>query len=343
MSQSTTASTADERLRDEQHLAAIETVGDHAAPQPEQQDGQEAERERGADRGAAARELQHEPRLGHRLHPAADVRDEVAGEEEAVVVACRASRRSAARVPAGARTARGGGVRASGSAESYGSVESRAPIGPKLPGAGSGHSEIRVERGRRGGGRLATSCRARGRRRGSGARCRPGRGRALRTVAAFGFALRPRPRRRTAARPKRGSSPASAARHSSHSCSSIITSSTTTLSPLRAISAIERRYAEQQHVARARRCGSARRSPSRSSRTPSSPHGPFHASIVDPLRAAASGDEVVDAEHDPALAGVGAQLLERARERRLARARRAVEHDDPSRLDHAPSWPLPGR
>ncbi len=99
-----------QRLRDEQHAAAIEAVGDHAAPQSEEQDWPEAERERRAHRRAAARDLQDEPRLGHGLHPPADVGDQVAGEEEAVVVGVeRAERPPHGVAEPRSRTARGSG------------------------------------------------------------------------------------------------------------------------------------------------------------------------------------------------------------------------------------------
>jgi hypothetical protein len=76
-----------QRLGDDEHLAAVEPVGDRAAPESEEQHREEPERERRADRDALAGELQHEPRFGHRLHPRPDVRHEVAREVEAVVVA----------------------------------------------------------------------------------------------------------------------------------------------------------------------------------------------------------------------------------------------------------------
>ena len=74
------------RLRDEQHRAPVVAVDDGAAPQAEQQHRQEAERERGADGGAAVGQRQDEPGLGHVLHPRPGVRDELAREEQPVVV-----------------------------------------------------------------------------------------------------------------------------------------------------------------------------------------------------------------------------------------------------------------
>ena len=112
-----------ERLRDEQHRAAVEAVGDRAAPQPEQQHREEPEREGGADRDAAVRQLEHQPGLGHRLHPAADVRDEVAGEVEAVVVRVERAERAPYRATDGApRRWRG-------------DAERRSPMRPRRYGA----------------------------------------------------------------------------------------------------------------------------------------------------------------------------------------------------------------
>ena len=57
-SQSTTASTAASDWVTIEHLPPVEAVGDRPAPETEQQHGEEPERERGADRGAAAGELE---------------------------------------------------------------------------------------------------------------------------------------------------------------------------------------------------------------------------------------------------------------------------------------------
>ena len=73
------------RLRAEQELALVGAVGERAGPRAEEEDGQRLQRDRDPERGAGGRELQDEPRLGHRLEPGAGDRDQLPGEVEAVV------------------------------------------------------------------------------------------------------------------------------------------------------------------------------------------------------------------------------------------------------------------
>src|SRR5207302_10698664 len=66
----------------------VEAVGDHAAPDAEQQQGQELQRQHEAERepGAAlAGEVEDEPALGGGLHPRAAERNQLGEEEQAVV------------------------------------------------------------------------------------------------------------------------------------------------------------------------------------------------------------------------------------------------------------------
>ena len=59
-------------LRDEQHLAALDAVGHHAADQGEQKDRDAAEEGIEAEQEGRVGELQNEPALGGNLHPGAD-------------------------------------------------------------------------------------------------------------------------------------------------------------------------------------------------------------------------------------------------------------------------------
>ena len=86
-----------ERLGDQQDSAAVESIRDRAAPQAEQQHRKEPERERRTDRDAVAGEVADEPGLGHRLHPPTDVRHEIAGEIQPVVVGVERPERAAHR------------------------------------------------------------------------------------------------------------------------------------------------------------------------------------------------------------------------------------------------------
>ena len=68
-----------------QHAALREAVGDHAGDGGEQQDRQELQTGRDAERPGAAGQREDEPVLGDALHPGADVRHQRAGGEQAVV------------------------------------------------------------------------------------------------------------------------------------------------------------------------------------------------------------------------------------------------------------------
>ena len=73
------------RLGDEQDAALAEAVGHDAAELAAEQDRRELRGQHEADEQAAVRELQGEPRHRDALHPGADRRDDLAGEEEPVV------------------------------------------------------------------------------------------------------------------------------------------------------------------------------------------------------------------------------------------------------------------
>ena len=79
---------AQRRLGDHEELALVDAVGDHPGVRAEQQRRQELERGRGPrGRGRVVREdAQHEPVLGHALHPRAGVGDQSREEPDAVVV-----------------------------------------------------------------------------------------------------------------------------------------------------------------------------------------------------------------------------------------------------------------
>jgi len=73
-------------LRDHQHHALVEPVGDDAAPHSEQERGQELQRDDKTDRErAAVRQLQHQPAQRDGLHPGATQRHHLAEEEQPVV------------------------------------------------------------------------------------------------------------------------------------------------------------------------------------------------------------------------------------------------------------------
>ena len=73
-------------LGDQQDPALVEPVRDQAAVRAEQQHRQELQARRDADRERRpAGQLEHEPVLGHPLHPGADVGDEGAAEVDPVV------------------------------------------------------------------------------------------------------------------------------------------------------------------------------------------------------------------------------------------------------------------
>ena len=72
-------------LGPQQGSALVEAVGDDASPDAEEQQREELERGREAERHTAAGQLQHQPALGDDLHPRAGERHELPGEEQAVV------------------------------------------------------------------------------------------------------------------------------------------------------------------------------------------------------------------------------------------------------------------
>src|SRR2546428_429582 len=72
-------------LREKQHVSFSEAVGDHTGKWAADQDGQELRRQDEPNEKSVVRQLQREPRKRHRLHPRADRRDDLAGEEEPVV------------------------------------------------------------------------------------------------------------------------------------------------------------------------------------------------------------------------------------------------------------------
>ena len=93
---------AHDRLSDHQDPPLGVAVGDHSAPQAEQQERQELQSGGDAERGAAVvGELQHQPVLRYPLHPAAGIRDDLAGREEPVVASPEASRRSCCPIASG--------------------------------------------------------------------------------------------------------------------------------------------------------------------------------------------------------------------------------------------------
>ena len=75
-----------DRLGDHQQLALVDAVGERARPGPEEQHRAELEPDGDAEVDAAAGEVQDEPVLRHRLHPGAAHRDDLAEEEQPVVV-----------------------------------------------------------------------------------------------------------------------------------------------------------------------------------------------------------------------------------------------------------------
>ena len=70
---------------DDQEPALGQRVGDDAGEQAEQQDGDELGGDDDAQPDRVVGQRQDEPRLGHLLHPRADERDRLAGEEQPVV------------------------------------------------------------------------------------------------------------------------------------------------------------------------------------------------------------------------------------------------------------------
>jgi len=77
-------------LDDQQDAALVVAVGEHAAPQRQHQHRRELQGRGDPEcHRAAARELEHEPVLGHPLHPGAGERDDLAGREEPVVAAAQ--------------------------------------------------------------------------------------------------------------------------------------------------------------------------------------------------------------------------------------------------------------
>ena len=118
----TSASSAAADLRGEEQLALVDAVGERAGPGPEHQHGAELQAHGDAQVHAAAGELQHQPALGDRLHPGAAHGDDLAEEEQAVVVdAQRAERAREA-----GRAARRGGSCAGHAAGVYPSPDAAA-------------------------------------------------------------------------------------------------------------------------------------------------------------------------------------------------------------------------
>jgi len=81
-------------LADEQEVALGPAVGEHAADQGEDEDGDVLEGSDGAERERRAREVEHEPGLAQPLHPGAALGDELAREEEAVVARAQRDERA---------------------------------------------------------------------------------------------------------------------------------------------------------------------------------------------------------------------------------------------------------
>ncbi len=85
------------RLRRDHQPARVDAVGHDAGKQPEHREGEEAAEGERADGEWRTRELDHEPRERHVLHPAPGDRDDLACEEEPVVaVAPKATKRPCA-------------------------------------------------------------------------------------------------------------------------------------------------------------------------------------------------------------------------------------------------------
>ena len=73
------------RLRNHKQLALVDVVRNNAADEREQQNGKRCSETDHAQPESRISGLKHEPSLGNRLHPGADVGKEVAGPEEAEV------------------------------------------------------------------------------------------------------------------------------------------------------------------------------------------------------------------------------------------------------------------
>ena len=171
-------------------------------------------------------------------------------------------------------------------------------------------------------------CRRPRRSRGGGARGRSasGPGRSVGHPGRARGPRRPRARTRPAPRARRALRARPATRCQSSSLRS--TSSTITLKPARAVLATQPRYP----AITCSPTGPMRRSITPSTKRnamPSSACAPMCGAVGHPLRREL-GEHVVDPDHEPARAGVGEPGLEPGCERRLAGARRAVEHDHPT-------------
>src|SRR5215467_4879175 len=73
------------RLGDEKDAPLAQAIAQRAAHRGEKEDGRELERVHEPELEGRARQLQHEPRLPHALHPGADERDELPAPEESEV------------------------------------------------------------------------------------------------------------------------------------------------------------------------------------------------------------------------------------------------------------------
>ena len=70
------------QLADEQHTFLREPIAQRAADRRQEEDRRELQRADDAELEGRLRDLEHQPRLRHALHPRADLRDQLAGPEE---------------------------------------------------------------------------------------------------------------------------------------------------------------------------------------------------------------------------------------------------------------------